>query len=515
MGRKFRVEVIAEVDVYKFAPWDLPDKSILKGDLKWYFFCPIEKKYFGGVRMNRATEVGHWKITGNDRHVNYNNALVGSIKTLIFHMGKAPGKRTDWVMHEYRLDNQYLAERGVAQNEHVLCMIFHKEGLGPRNGAQYGAPFKEEDWNDDEVDFAEAVCSACLSTPASVLPNHHSSSLAAGTSQWEDWNDDDLVEAKLSIPSHLSTPASVLPNNHSSSLSAGTSQWDGTASELCLSENGLYLHELLPAVHSNNDVSVAGTLQWDGTLSESYLSETGLYLHELLPAVHSNNDVSVAGTSQWDGTLSESCLSETGLYLQDLLPAVHSNNDVSEVLHQVLGDDVSFSTSLVSNEVKRNKFLQNPIHDGTAETALPVDESTFYEDLGDLGNTAGLSEDGHDGTAETELPVDESTFYEDLGDLGNTAGLTDLLPERLYGFENVSHDGSAEATFPFDVSELYYEALGDLGNTFGHGYDFISLEDLDEPLDCPPEAQHLSASDLFPTVVSKKERKRKREENDN
>ena len=109
--------------------------------------------------------------------------------------------------------------------------------------------------------------------------------------------------------------------------------------------------------------------------------------------------------------------------------------------------------------------MQNPIHDGTAETALPVDESTFYKDLGDLGNTAGLSEDGHDGTAETELPVDESTFYEDLGDLGNTAGLSedgydfysgswdncpnmrdlekpinfppeaDLLPERLYGFE--------------------------------------------------------------------------------
>ena len=93
----------------------LPDKSILKGDLKWYFFCPIEKEYLGGVRMNRATEVGHWKVTGNDRHVNYKNALVCSIKTLIFHMGKAPGKRTDWVMHEYRLDNKYLAGRGVAQ----------------------------------------------------------------------------------------------------------------------------------------------------------------------------------------------------------------------------------------------------------------------------------------------------------------------------------------------------------------------------------------------------------------
>jgi hypothetical protein len=243
----------------------------------------------------------------------------------------------------------------VLQNEHVLCMIFHEEGLGPRNGAQYRAPFKEEDWNDDEeVDLVEALRSSLLSTPTSVLPNNHSNSLAAGTLQWEDWNDDEEVDFVEAVHScGLSTPASVLPNNHSISV-AGTSQWDGTASELCLSENGLYLHELLPAVHSNNDVSVAGTLQWDGTPSESYLSEAGLYLHELLPAVHSNNDVLVAGTSQWDGMPSESCLFETGLYLQDLLPAVHGNIDVSEELHQVLAD-VSFSTSLVLNEDKKNK----------------------------------------------------------------------------------------------------------------------------------------------------------------
>ena len=95
----------------------LPDESIVKGYLEWYFFCPIEKKYSSGDRMKRATDVGHWKITGKPRHVLHNNALVGSIKTLIFYerKGKAPVEKTNWVMYEYRLDDKYRAERGVAQ----------------------------------------------------------------------------------------------------------------------------------------------------------------------------------------------------------------------------------------------------------------------------------------------------------------------------------------------------------------------------------------------------------------
>lgn len=66
--------------------------------------------------MNRATEFGYWKTTGKDRSVHYNNEVVGMIKTLIFHRGKAPrGDRTDWVMHEYRIEEKGLTERGVVQ----------------------------------------------------------------------------------------------------------------------------------------------------------------------------------------------------------------------------------------------------------------------------------------------------------------------------------------------------------------------------------------------------------------
>jgi len=37
----------------------------------------------------------------------------------------------------------------------VLCVLFKKNGLGPRHGSQYGAPFKEEDWSDKEEEYTQ------------------------------------------------------------------------------------------------------------------------------------------------------------------------------------------------------------------------------------------------------------------------------------------------------------------------------------------------------------------------
>ncbi|CAH2043580.1 unnamed protein product [Thlaspi arvense] len=152
LGKKLLTNAIAEIDIYKFEPPDLPDKSCLRtGDLKWYFFCPRGKKYPKSGKANRSTESGYWKTTGKDRDVTYNDEVVGKIRTLIFHYGKTPrGDRTDWVMHEYRLEDEALALKSVPQDTYVLCVLFKKNGLGPRHGSQYGAPFKEEDWSDGE-----------------------------------------------------------------------------------------------------------------------------------------------------------------------------------------------------------------------------------------------------------------------------------------------------------------------------------------------------------------------------
>ncbi|XP_042495214.1 NAC domain-containing protein 82-like isoform X2 [Macadamia integrifolia] len=158
MGKRLHVEAVEVIDLYKFDPWDLPEKSCLKSrDLEWYFFCPKYRKYSNGLRANRSTEHGYWKTTGRDKPICHNSQRVGMRKTLVFHEGRAPqGRSTNWVMYEYRLEDKYLVDAGIIQATYVICKIFEKSGPGPKNGEQYGAPYREEDWEDDDISIPVA-----------------------------------------------------------------------------------------------------------------------------------------------------------------------------------------------------------------------------------------------------------------------------------------------------------------------------------------------------------------------
>ncbi|CAN1856506.1 Protein CUP-SHAPED COTYLEDON 2 [Linum perenne] len=108
----FVCKAIVEVDLNKNEPWDLPDivGKASMGEKEWYFFNLRDRKYPTGLRTNRATQAGYWKTTGKDKEIfsATTGALVGMKKTLVFYKGRAPrGEKSNWVMHEYRLENKH------------------------------------------------------------------------------------------------------------------------------------------------------------------------------------------------------------------------------------------------------------------------------------------------------------------------------------------------------------------------------------------------------------------------
>uniref|UniRef100_A0A453B9Y2 NAC domain-containing protein n=1 Tax=Aegilops tauschii subsp. strangulata TaxID=200361 RepID=A0A453B9Y2_AEGTS len=128
------VTIIAEVDLYKFDPWELPEKATF-GEQEWYFFSPRDRKYPNGARPNRAATSGYWKATGTDKPIMASGCgreKVGVKKALVFYRGKPPkGLKTNWIMHEYRLTDASSSATTsrpppVTLDDWVLCRIYKK-----------------------------------------------------------------------------------------------------------------------------------------------------------------------------------------------------------------------------------------------------------------------------------------------------------------------------------------------------------------------------------------------------
>ncbi|XP_010539773.1 PREDICTED: protein CUP-SHAPED COTYLEDON 3-like [Tarenaya hassleriana] len=121
---------IPEVDLNHCEPWELPEVARM-GEKEWYFYSLRDRKYPTGLRTNRATAAGYWKVTGKDKEIFAGGGgapapeLMGMKKTLVFYKGRAPrGIKTKWVMHEYRLESL----RHACKEEWVICRVFNKTG---------------------------------------------------------------------------------------------------------------------------------------------------------------------------------------------------------------------------------------------------------------------------------------------------------------------------------------------------------------------------------------------------
>ncbi|XP_021713617.1 NAC domain-containing protein 86-like [Chenopodium quinoa] len=204
-GRKIDLEVIAEVDLYKCEPWDLPSKSLLPSkDLEWYFFSPRDRKYPNGSRTNRATKAGYWKATGKDRKVNSQLRAVGMKKTLVYYRGRAPhGHRTGWVMHEYRLDERECEVVSGLQDAYALCRIFKKTTppTPPKIAPQYGY----------------------TTNMAQMSSDQQSSSIDI----YSEGRCDDFESSAYSVPIERSCTTNIFAQGHASSSSSHRNMGDG------------------------------------------------------------------------------------------------------------------------------------------------------------------------------------------------------------------------------------------------------------------------------------------------
>ncbi|KAL9383279.1 hypothetical protein Peur_023602 [Populus x canadensis] len=202
--------IIAEVDLYKFDPWELPAKATF-GEQEWYFFSPRDRKYPNGTRPNRAATSGYWKATGTDRPILTlgGTQKVGVKKALVFYGGKPPkGIKTNWIMHEYRLADNKVKNKppgcdlgnkknSLRLDDWVLCRIYKK------NNTHRPIDHDKDDSMDDILG----------SIPPSILVGNHQNGtlhLAKGTN-YETLldNDHNLFEGIISSNDGIRSSSSM------------------------------------------------------------------------------------------------------------------------------------------------------------------------------------------------------------------------------------------------------------------------------------------------------------------
>uniref|UniRef100_A0A0E0JRZ8 NAC domain-containing protein n=1 Tax=Oryza punctata TaxID=4537 RepID=A0A0E0JRZ8_ORYPU len=132
-GKRFNVELITFLDLYRYDPWELPAMAAI-GEKEWFFYVPRDRKYRNGDRPNRVTASGYWKATGADRMIRAeNNRPIGLKKTLVFYSGKAPkGVRSSWIMNEYRLPPADTDR--YHKTEISLCRVYKRTGIDDGHG---------------------------------------------------------------------------------------------------------------------------------------------------------------------------------------------------------------------------------------------------------------------------------------------------------------------------------------------------------------------------------------------
>ncbi|XP_049384405.1 putative NAC domain-containing protein 94 [Solanum stenotomum] len=225
--RSLPIELIKQVDIYKYDPWDLP-KLASTGEKEWYFYCPRDRKYRNSARPNRVTGAGFWKATGTDRPIYSSDSTkcIGLKKSLVFYRGRAArGIKTDWMMHEFRLPTtnsesgppkKFLDKNFPPNDSWAICRIFKKTNSMANRALSYAwvNPLSEvaspELFNQSANTHFISENVSSITEAGSVLHLSNNSELLQGVSNVPSYK---ALNTMASRPSYLSSPSTDISYN--------------------------------------------------------------------------------------------------------------------------------------------------------------------------------------------------------------------------------------------------------------------------------------------------------------
>ncbi|CAH1429932.1 unnamed protein product [Lactuca virosa] len=121
----FHPDIIPDLDLYPYDPWDLDGKAMVEGK-KWYFFSRRSQ--------NRVTANGYWKSCGGDEQIISSNGSkrIGVKKYYVFNLGEAPeGIKTNWIMQEFRVSDGANSSRSRRRDnskmDWVICRVYEHD----------------------------------------------------------------------------------------------------------------------------------------------------------------------------------------------------------------------------------------------------------------------------------------------------------------------------------------------------------------------------------------------------
>ncbi|KAF8708534.1 hypothetical protein HU200_029900 [Digitaria exilis] len=131
-GREVPIDFFKEFDVYQAYPETSRDVcGVVNGF--WYAFSPRGRRVqpARSVIVAGGEQVGYWKSNTKLNPVrSADGALIGTVRSLTFHLGRQPnGTQTPWKMEYYTIPENQHAPDGSAMrlNDWVVCKLFYRE----------------------------------------------------------------------------------------------------------------------------------------------------------------------------------------------------------------------------------------------------------------------------------------------------------------------------------------------------------------------------------------------------